>query len=108
MANSKYTFFTATNSAQTVVAANPLRRRLYIYSYGPPDANDGITVWLNDAGGTAVAFQCKQIIAGQTWEYGGSDDDSNHLHLKFQSCPTGAISIITANGTHQGLIEEFT
>lgn len=108
MANNKLYFFTANSVAQAVVPANPQRRRVNYYSYAPPDAVDGNTIWLDDTGNAAVAFQCKQIVAGQTWEYGGSDDSSVHLHLRFQSCPTGAISVICMTGTHKGLIEEFS
>ena len=108
MANTKYTYFSATISPTTVLQANPNRRRLNIYSYTLPEEIDANSIWLNDAGNTAVAFQCKQMLVGAIFEYGGSDDFVSPLMLRFQSCPTGAISVVTSAGTHRGLIEEFS
>ena len=105
--NNRYTFFTATSVAQTVVAANPDRRRLNIYSYARPEETDPNSIWVNDSSAPAVAFQCKQIIPGQIWELGGSSDQNNPKMLTFQSCPTGAISVCTSTGSHRGLIEEY-
>lgn len=108
MANTKYTPFSATPSAATVLAANPNRRRLNIYSFGLPEETDTNSIWVNDTGNTAVAFQCKQMLPGSVYEYGGTDDYVGPLQLRFQACPTGAISVVTSSGTHRGLIEEFT
>ena len=108
MAINKYPF-TATTVAATILTANPARRRLMVQSFGPPDANDGNTVWVDFSGATAVALQCFQLLPGATWNFGtGNDDYIAPLQTRYPDCPTGAISIITGSSTHQGVIFEWT
>jgi hypothetical protein len=109
MANNKYTYFSATTSsgATLLIAANPSRRRLNIYSFSLPEETDTNSVWVNTTGNSAVAYQCMQVLPGQAWQFGGTDDLVEPMMLRFQSCPTGAIYVCTSSGTHRGVIEEY-
>jgi len=90
-----------------------------IWSFSLPEEGDTGSIWVNDGtvtqnasgvgqSNTAVPFQCKQLVPGAIFEYGGNDDFVAPLQVRFQACPTGAVSVITSGGTHRGLIEEYT
>jgi hypothetical protein len=94
--NAKNYPFNATTTAQTIIPANPRRRMLIYQSYGVPDLNSPVTVWIDDTGNDAVPYQCTQLVGGVTLP-----------SLPWPFCPTGAISVVTQAGTQLGVIQEF-
>jgi|SRR5215469_6768546 len=96
LTNSVYYPFTATPTPQTILPFNQRRRMIRYQSFGPPDFNDGITVWIDDTGNNATVGSGIQLVSGVILD-----------SLPWPYCPTGAISVVTAGGTHQGLIQEF-
>lgn len=105
--NTKRTFFTATGVASTPLQPNAIRRAMWIQIFGPPDVTGGITVWADWCGNAAVPFQCWQLISGAIWAFGVPDPKEFARESFLPNCPIGALSVITASGTAQGLIIEM-